>query len=215
MEEREEEPKSILMKVEEESEKHGLKLNIQKTKFMASGLITSWWIDGETMETVTDFIFLGSEINADGDCSHEIKICLLLGRKAMTNLDTMLKRRDITLWQGPFSQSYGFPSSHVWRVWELEQKVGWTPKNWSFRLWCLRRQLRDPCTAVDPNGNQPWTFSGVLMLKLKHQYFGHLMPRADSLEKTLMLGKIAKKKDKGSTEDEMVGWYHWFNGHEF
>ena len=97
MAEREEELKSLLMKVEEESEKHGLKLNIQKTKFMASGLITSWWIDGETMETVTDFIFLGSEINADGDCSNEIKICLLLGRKAMTNLDTMLKRRDITL----------------------------------------------------------------------------------------------------------------------
>ena len=97
MAESEEELKSILMKVKEESEKVGLKLNIQKTKIMASGPITSWQIDGETMETVTDFIFLGFKITADGDCSHEIKRCLLLGRKAMTNLDSILKSRDITL----------------------------------------------------------------------------------------------------------------------
>ena len=97
MVESEEELKSLLMKVKEESEKVGLKLNIQKTKIMASSLITSRQIDGETMETVTDFIFLGSKITADGDCSHEIKRCLLLGRKAMTNLDSVLKRRDITL----------------------------------------------------------------------------------------------------------------------
>ena len=92
-----EELKSLLMKVKEESEKLGLKLNIQKTKIMASGLITSWQIDGETVETVADFIFLGSKIPADGDCSHEIKRCLLLGRKAMTNLDSILKSRDLTL----------------------------------------------------------------------------------------------------------------------
>ena len=92
-----EELKSLLMKVKEESEKVGLKLNIQKTKIMASGPITSWQMNGETMETVTDFIFLGSKITADGDCSHKIKLCLLLGRKAMTNLDSILKRRDITL----------------------------------------------------------------------------------------------------------------------
>ena len=91
-----EELKSLLMKVKEESEKAGLKLNIQKTKIMASSPITSWHIDGETMETVTDFIFLGSKITADGDCSHEIKRCLLLGRKAMTNLDNILKSRDVT-----------------------------------------------------------------------------------------------------------------------
>ena len=97
MAEREEELKSLLMKVKEESEKVVLKLNIQKTKIMASGPITSWQIDGETMETVRDFIFLGSKITADGDCSHEIKRCLLLGRKAMTNLDSILKSRDITL----------------------------------------------------------------------------------------------------------------------
>ena len=111
--ESEEELKSLLMKVHEESEKVGLKLNIQKTKIMASGPITSWQTDGETMVTATDFILGGSKITADGDCSHEIKRCLLLGRKIMTNLD-ILKNRDITLPKGPSSQAYGFSSSHVW-----------------------------------------------------------------------------------------------------
>ena len=97
MAESEEELKSLLMKVKEESEKAGLKLNIQKTKIMASGPITSWEIDGETVETVSDFIFLGSKITADGDCSHEMRRCFLLGGKAMTNLDSILKSRDITL----------------------------------------------------------------------------------------------------------------------
>ena len=110
-----EELKSLLRKVKVESEKGGLKLNIQKTKIMASGPITSWQIDGETMEIVTDFIFLGSKIATDGDCSHEIKRHLLLGRKAMTNLDSILKSRDITLPNnGPSSQSYGSSSGHVW-----------------------------------------------------------------------------------------------------
>ena len=111
--ESEEELKSLLMKMKEESEKVGLKLNIQKTKIMASGLITSWQIDGETIETVTDFIFLGSKITADGDCSHEIKRCLLLGRNAMTNLDSILKRHYFAD-KGQSSQSYVFFSSHVW-----------------------------------------------------------------------------------------------------
>ena len=116
MAEIEEELKSLLIKVKEETEKIGLKLNIQKTKIMACGPITSWQIDGETMETVADFIFLGSKITADGDCSHKIKRCLLLGRKAMTNLDSILKSRDITL-PTKFclsSQGYGFSSGHVW-----------------------------------------------------------------------------------------------------
>ena len=111
MAESKEELKSLLMKVEEESEKAALKLRIQKTKIMASGFITSSQIDRETIETVRDFIFLGSKITGDGDCSHEIKRHLLLGRKVMTNLDSILKNRDITL---PTSQSYGFSSSHVW-----------------------------------------------------------------------------------------------------
>ena len=109
-----EELKSLLMKVKEESEKVGFKLNIQKTKIMASGLITSWQIDGETVETVSDFIFLGSKITADGDRSHEIKRCLLLGRKVMTNLDSILKSRHCFANKGPSSQGYGFSSGHVW-----------------------------------------------------------------------------------------------------
>ena len=115
MAESEEELKSLWMKVKEESEKAGLKLSIQKTKIMASGPITSWQIDGKTMETVTDFIFLGSKITADGDCSHEIKTRLLLGRKITTHLDSILKSRDNTLpKQCPSSQGYGFSSGHVW-----------------------------------------------------------------------------------------------------
>ena len=114
MAESEEELKNLLMNVKEESEKVGLKLNIQKTKTMTSGPITSWQIDGETVETVRDFIFWGSRITADGDCSHEIKGYLLLGRKVMTNLDSILKSRDYFANKGPSSQGYGFSSSHVW-----------------------------------------------------------------------------------------------------
>ena len=114
MVENEEELKSFLMKVKEENGKVGLKLNIQKSKIMASGPITSWQIDGETVETVSDFIFLGSQITADGDCSHEIKRWLLLGRKVTTNLDSILKSRDNFVNKGPSSQGYGFSSSHVW-----------------------------------------------------------------------------------------------------
>ena len=114
MTESEEELKSLLIRVKDEREKVGLKLNIQKTKIMASNPITSWQIDGEIMETVTDFTFLHSKVTADGDCSHEIKRHLLLGRKVMTNLDSVLKSRDISLPTNPYSQSYGFSSSHVW-----------------------------------------------------------------------------------------------------
>ena len=114
MAESEEELKSLLMKVKEESEKAGLKLNIRKTKIMASGPITSWQIDGETVETVSDFIFLGSKITADGDCSHEFKRCLFLGRKVMTNLDSILKSRHYFANKGPSSQGYSFSSGHVW-----------------------------------------------------------------------------------------------------
>ena len=113
MAESEEELKSLLMKVKEESKKVDLKLNIQKTKIMTSGPITSWQIDGETVETMADFIFWGSKITADSDCSHEIKRCFLLGRKVMTNLDSLFKSRDIAN-KGPSSQGYGFSSGHVW-----------------------------------------------------------------------------------------------------
>ena len=122
MAESEEELKSLLMKVKEESEKVGLKLNIQKTKIVASDSITSWQIDGETVETMADFIFLGSKITADGDCSHEIKRCLLLGRKVMTNLDSIIKKqRHYFANKGPSSQGCGFSSGHIW-MWELDYK---------------------------------------------------------------------------------------------
>ena len=136
------------MKVKEESEKVGLKLNIPKTKIMASGPITSWEIDGETVETESDFIFWGSKITADGDCSHEIKRRLLLGRKVTTNLDSIFKSRDITL---PTSQGYGFSSSHVW-MWELDCEEGWVPKNWCFWSVVLEKTLESPldCKEIQP-----------------------------------------------------------------
>ena len=133
MAESEDELKGLLKKVTEESEKVGLKLNIQTTKIMASSPITSWQIDGETVETVSDFIFLGSKITTDGDCSHEIKRCLFLGRKVMTNLGSILKSRDIAN-KGPSGQGYGFSSGQVW-VWELDCEESWAPKNWCF--WAM------------------------------------------------------------------------------
>ena len=135
------------LKVKEESEKVGLKLNIQKTKIMASGPITSWQIDGET---VADFIFLGSKITADGYRSHETKRCWLLGRKVMTNLDSIFKSRHYFASKGLSSQGYGFSSSHVW-MWELDYKESWVQKNWCFELGCWRRLLRVPWTARRSN----------------------------------------------------------------
>ena len=129
------------MKVKEENEKVGLKLNFQKTKIMASSPTTSWQIDGETRETVTDFIFGGSKITADGDCSHEIKRRSLFGRKPMNNLDSILKSRDVTLLdKGVSSQNYGFSGSHIW-MWALDHKEGWTPKNWCFWTVVLEKTL--------------------------------------------------------------------------
>ena len=146
MAESEEELKSLLMKVKEESEKVGLKHNIQKTKIMASGPIISWEIDGET---VADFIFLGSKITADGDCSHESKRCLLLGKKVMTNLDSILKSRDIFVNKGPSSQSYAFSRSNVW-IWELDYKESWVQKNWWFWNMVLEKTLESAGLQGDP-----------------------------------------------------------------
>ena len=143
-----EELKSLLMRMKEESEQVGLKLNIQKTKIMASGPITLWQIDGETVETVSDFIFLGSKITADGDCSHEIKRRLLLERKAMTNLDRILKSRDIAN-KGPSRQGYGFSSGHVW-MWELDYKESWAPKNWCFWTVVVGEDSWVPWMQRDP-----------------------------------------------------------------
>ena len=161
MAESEKELKSLLMKVKGESEKTVLKLNIQKTKIMASGPITLWQIDGEIMKTVTDFIFLGSKITADGDCSHEIKRHLLSGRIAMTNPDSVLKSRNITD-KGLYSQSYGFSTNHAW-MWDLDHKEGWVLKNWCFRTVLLDKTLESPldCKEIKPvnlKGNQSWIF---------------------------------------------------------
>ena len=151
MAESEEELNSLLMKVKEESEKVGLKLNIQKTKIMASGPITSWQIDGETVETVADFIFLGSKITAHGDCSHDIKRCLLLGKKAMTNVDSILKSRDITLpTKVCVVKAMVFPvvmyGYECWTIKKAEHR-----RIDAFELWCWRRLLKVPCTARRSN----------------------------------------------------------------
>ena len=165
MAESEEELKSLLMKVKEESEKVGLKLNIQKTKIMASSPITLWQIDRETIEKVRDFILGGLKIIADGDCSHEIKRPLLLGRKAMTSLDSIVKSRDITFDKGPSSQNYGFSSSHVW-MWELDYNESWAPKYWCFWSVVLEKtheSLLDckEIQPVNPKWNQSWIFIGI------------------------------------------------------
>ena len=188
-----------------------LKTQHKKTKIMASGPITSWQIDGETMKTVTDFLFLGSKIAAGGDCSHEIKRCLHLGRKVKTNVDNTLKSRDGTLPPNVhLFKAMVFFSSHVW-MWELDHKEGWALKNWCFWTMVLEETLESSLDCkeiqpVHPKGNQ-FEYSLIgLMLKLKLQYFGHLIGRTDSLEKTLMLGKIEGRRTRGQQKTR------WFNG---
>ena len=201
MAESEEELKSLLMKVKEESEKVGLKLNIQKTKIMASSPIISWQIYGETVETLADFIFGGSKITAYDDCSHEIKRCLLLGRKVISNLDSIFKSRDITLpTKVHLVKTMVFPvvmyGCKSWTVKKAERRID------VFELWCWRRLLRVPGTERRSNKSilkeiSPGCSLEALMLKLKLQYFGHLMRRTDSFEKTLMLGKIEGRRRRG------------------
>ena len=201
MAESEEELKSLL-KVNEESEKVGLKLNIQKTKIMASGPITWWEIDGETVETVSDFILGGSKITADGDCSREIKGYLFLGRKPMTNPDSILKNRDITLLtKVHLAKATVFPvviyGCESCTIKEAEHRI-----IDAFELWYWRRLLRVPWTARRSNQSilkeiSPGCSLEELILKLKLQYFGHLMRRADSFEKTLILGKIEGRRRRG------------------
>ena len=173
------------MKVKEESEKAGLKLNIQKTKIMASGPITSREIDGGTVETVSDFIFLGSKITADGDCSHEIKRCLLLGRKVMSNLDSMLKSRDIT----------------------LPTKV------------CLVKAMVFPLVMwnqpVHSKGDQSWVFFGRTDAEAETPILWPPYAKSWSIGKDSDAGRDWRQEEKGMTEDEMAGWHHRLDGHEF
>ena len=215
MAESKEELKSLLMKVKEESEKAGLKLNTQKMKIMASCPINWWQIDGETMETVTDFIFLGSKITADGDCSHEIKRRLLLERKAMTNLDSILKSRD----KGLFSQSYGFSSIHVW-MWELDHKEGWVLKNVLFRAVLLEKTFESPLDCkqikpVNPKGNQPWILTGKTDAEADAPILWPPDMKGQLFGKDIDTGKDWGQEETGMIEDVMVRWHHWLNGHEF
>ena len=193
--ESEEKLKSLLMKVKEESENIGLKLNIQKTKIMTSSPVTSWQIDGKTMKTVWDFISLGSKITVDDDHSHEIKRCLLLASKGMKNLDSIWKSRYITL-----PSKVHLVKAMVFPVvmcgcesWTIKKAECWRID--TFRLWCWRRLLRVPWTASRSHQailneiNSGYSLEG-LMLRMKLQTFGHLMQRADSFERTLMLGQI-------------------------
>ena len=210
MAESEEELKSLLMKVKEESEKFGLKLNIQKTKIMASGPITSWEIDRETVETVSDFIFQGSKITADGDCSHEIKRRLLLGRTVMTNLDSIFKSRDIILpTKVRLVKAMIFPVvMYGCESWTVKKAERWRID--ASELWCWRRLLRVPWTARRSNQSilkeiSPGCSFEGLMPKLKLQYFGHLMQRVNSLEKTLVLGGIGGSRRRGQQKMKWLG----------
>ena len=217
MAEREEELKNLLMKVKDESEKVDLNLNIQEMKIMPSGPITSWQIDGERVETMTDFIFLGSKLTADGDWSHEIKRCLLLGRKVMTKLDSILKRRNITLptmvhlvkamvFPGVM---YGYES---WTIKKAEhRKLMLSNCVVGGDSWESLRLQRD--TPVHPKENQSGIFIGrtdaetpiLWLLDAKNWLFG----------KNPDAGKDRRREEKGTTEDDMVGWHHQLDGYEF
>ena len=207
------------MKVKEESEKVGLRLNIQKTNIMASGPITSWGIDGETVETVSDFILGDSKITADGDCSHEIKRRLLLGRKFMTNLDSILKSRDITLpTKVRLVKAMVFPVV----VYGCES---WTVKNTecrrtdAFELWCWRRLLRVPWTwifliqPVHPKGDQSWVFIGRTDAEAETPILWPPHAKSWLVGKDPDAGKDRGQEEKGTTEDEMAGWHHRLDGH--
>ena len=170
------------------------------------------------MEALTEIIFLGSKITADGDYSHEIKKCFLLGRKAMTNLNSILKSRDITL-QGSYSQSYGFSSSHVW-IWELDHKEGWMPNNWCFQTVVLEKTRESPLDIkeikpVNTKGNQPWIFIGRTDAKAEAPILWPPDVKSQLIGKDPDVRKDWGQGEKGTTEGKMVGWHHQFNGHEF
>ena len=207
------------MKVKEESEKVGLKLNIQKTKIISSGPITSWQIDGETVETMAEFIFLGSKITADGDCSHEIKRCLLFGMKVTTNLDSILKSRDMTL---PTSvhlvKAMVFPVvMYGWESRTIKKAECWRID--TFELWCWGKTLESPsdCKEIQPvhPKDQSWVFIGRTDVEAETPMLWPPDVKSWLIRKDPDAGKDWGQEEKGITEDEMVGWHHWLNGHEF
>ena len=204
------------MKVKEESENVGWKLNIQKTEIMASGPITSWQIGGEI---AVDFIFLGSEITADGDCSHEIKRCLLLGRKVMTNLDSILKSRDITLpTKVHLVKAMVFPVAMYGC--ELDYKESWAPKNWCFWIMVLEKTLESPLDCkeiqpVHPKGDQSWVFIGRTDAEDETPILWPPDAKSWLIGKDPDAGKDWGQEEKGMTEYKMIGWHHRLNGHGF
>ena len=167
------------------------------------------------METVTDFIFLGSKITADSDSSNGIKRCLLLGRKIMTNLDNILKKRHYFANQGPSSQGYRFSSGHVW-MWELDYKESWAPKNWRFWTVVLEKTPLDfKIKPVNPKGNQSWIFIGRTNAEAETPILWPPDVKNWLIRKDPDAGKDWRHEEKGMTEDEVVGWHHWLNGHKF
>ena len=208
----------LLMMVKEESDKVGLKLNIQKAKIVSSSPITSWQIDREAMEIETDFIFLGSKITVDGDYNHEIKRCLLLGREAMTNLDSILKKqRHYSAKKGLCSQRYSFSSSHVW-MWKLDYKEIWALKNWCFWTMVLEKTLESPLAfkgiqPVNTKENQAWIFVGRTDTEAPLLWPPDV--KSPLIRKDPDAGKDWRHEEKGMIEDKMAGWHHQLNGHEF
>ena len=197
------------MKVKEENAKVSSKLNIQKSKIIVSGPITLWQIDGEIVETVSDFIFLGSKITADGDWSQEIKRCLLLGKKVMTNLDSIYKKqRHYFVNKGPSSQGCGFSCGHVW-MWELDCKESWVWKNWCFWTVVLEKTLENPLNTKDiqpvhPKGNQSWIFIGRTDVEAETPILCPLDAKNRLICKDPDAGKDWRWEEKGLTEDD--GW---------
>ena len=186
---------------------------------MASGPITSLEIDGETVETVSDFIFVGSKITADGDCSHEIKWRLLLGRTVMTNLDSIFKSRHYFANKCPSSQGYGFSSGHVF-MWELYCEESWVLNNWCFWTVVLEKTLESPldCKEIQPvhrKGNQSYVFTGRTDVEAETPIFWPPGEESWLIWKDPDAGKDWGQEEKGMTEDEMVGWHQRLNGHEF
>ena len=176
-------------------------------------------IDGETVEVVSDFIFLGSKITADGDCSHEIKRRLLLGRKVMINLDSILKSRDYFANKGLASQGYGFSSGRVW-IWELDREESWVPKNWCFWTVVLEKTLESPLDckeiqSVHPKGNQSWIFFGSTDVEAETPTVWPPVGKNWLIGKDPDAGRNWGQEEKGTTEDEMAGWHHQLDGHEF
>ena len=206
------------MKVKEKSGKVGLKLNIWKTKIMTSGPITSWQIDGETVETVIDLVLLGSKITVDSDCSYEIKRLAPWKKSNDKPRQYIKNKRHYFANKCPSNQSYGFSSSHVW-VWELDNKKGWVLKNWCLQTVVLEKTIESPldCKEIKPvttKGNQSWVFIRRIDVKVEAPV---LWPPD---MKSRLTGKDPDagndwSQEKGMTEDVITGWHHWLTGHHF